>query len=498
MSRYLLAIDQGTTSTRAMLFTPDAKPVVTAQQEFPQHFPRDGWVEHTPADLWQTTLDSCRQVMAEQQCRADEIIAIGISNQRETTLLWDRVTGEPVANAIVWQDRRTAGLCQQWRDEGWLDSVRDRTGLLLDPYFSATKLRWLLDSVPGARRRAEAGELLFGTVDTWLIWNLTDGRVHATDATNASRTLLFNIHTQEWDPVLLDLFGIPVTLLPDVRDSADDFGETTPGLLGSSIPIAGVAGDQQAALFGQACFEPGMCKSTYGTGCFMVMNTGSTPLASGNQLLTTVAYRLNGVVTYGLEGSIFMAGATMQWLRDGIKLIRNAGESVAMARRAGTEHNVYLVPAFTGLGAPHWDPRARGAIVGLTRDTGIHEVVAAGLQAVGYQTRDLLEAMQADGVAKLTSLRVDGGMVVNDWLVQFLADILQLEVERPIVTETTALGVAMLAALQSGLYGSLEELSGTWQRAAHFEPGMKEQEADRLYKGWLRAVAGIRYIATSA
>lgn len=498
MSRYLLAIDQGTTSTRAMLFTPDAKPVATAQQEFPQHFPRDGWVEHTPADLWQTTLDSCRQVMAEQQCRADEIIAIGISNQRETTLLWDRVTGEPVANAIVWQDRRTAGLCQQWRDEGWLDSVRDRTGLLLDPYFSATKLRWLLDSVPGARRRAEAGELLFGTVDTWLIWNLTGGRVHATDATNASRTLLFNIHTQEWDPVLLDLFGIPATLLPDVRDSANDFGDTTPGLLGSSIPIAGVAGDQQAALFGQACFEPGMCKSTYGTGCFMVMNTGSTPLASGNQLLTTVAYRLNGEVTYGLEGSIFMAGATMQWLRDGIKLIRNAGESVAMARRAGTEHNVYLVPAFTGLGAPHWDPRARGAIVGLTRDTGIHEVVAAGLQAVGYQTRDLLEAMQADGVAKLTSLRVDGGMVVNDWLVQFLADILQLEVERPIVTETTALGVAMLAALQSGLYGSLEELNGNWQRAAHFEPGMKKQEADRLYKGWLRAVAGIRHIATSA
>ncbi len=497
MNRYLLAIDQGTTSTRAMLFSPVGEPVGTAQQEFPQHFPRDGWVEHDPADLWQTTLDTCRRVLADTGCSADDIMAIGISNQRETTLLWDRNSGEPVANAIVWQDRRTAGLCQQWRDEGWLEPVRDRTGLLLDPYFSATKLRWLLDSVPDARRRAEAGELLFGTVDTWLIWKLTGGRVHATDATNASRTLLFNIHTQQWDDELLDLFGIPRCLLPEVYDSAADFGSTDPDWLGAAIPIAGVAGDQQAALFGQACFEPGMCKSTYGTGCFMIMNTGDQPLTSRNQLLTTVAYRLDGQVTYALEGSIFMAGATMQWLRDGIQLIRDAGESLAMARRAGTAHNVYLVPAFTGLGAPHWDPQARGAIVGLTRDTGIHEVVTAGLQAVGYQTRDLLEAMQADGVSRLATLRVDGGMVVNDWLVQFLADILQLEVDRPVVTETTALGAAMLAALQVGVYGSLEELRGNWRCEARFSPSMTAVEADRLYRGWLRAVAGIRQIATA-
>ena len=497
MSRYLLAIDQGTTSTRAMLFEPSGEVAGMAQQEFPQHFPQDGWVEHDPYDLWRTTLDSCREVLRDRSCGAQDVIAIGISNQRETTLLWDRHSGEPVAPAIVWQDRRTAALCQQWRDDGWLEPVRASTGLLLDPYFSATKLHWMLENVPDARRRAEAGELLFGTVDTWLVWQLTGGRVHATDATNASRTLLFNIHTQQWDEELLQLFSIPRQVLPEVRDSADDYGETTPELFGAAIPIAGVMGDQQAALFGQACFEPGMCKSTYGTGCFMVMNTGSRPLTSHNQLLTTVGYRLKGEVTYALEGSIFMAGATMQWLRDGIKLIGDAGESLELARRAGTAHNVYLVPAFTGLGAPHWDPRARGAIVGLTRDTGIHEVVAAGLQAVGYQSRDLLEAMQADGVEKLASLRVDGGMVNNDWMVQFLADVLQLAVDRPAVTETTALGAAMVAALQAGIYASLQELEARWSSATRFTPAMDASEADRLYEGWLRAVRGVRQIAAS-
>ena len=497
MSRYLLAIDQGTTSTRAMLFEPSGEVAGMAQQEFPQHFPQDGWVEHDPYDLWRTTLDSCREVLRDRSCGAQDVIAIGISNQRETTLLWDRHSGEPVASAIVWQDRRTAALCQQWRDDGWLEPVRASTGLLLDPYFSATKLHWMLENVPDARRRAEAGELLFGTVDTWLVWQLTGGRVHATDATNASRTLLFNIHTQQWDEELLQLFSIPRQVLPEVRDSADDYGETTPELFGAAIPIAGVMGDQQAALFGQACFEPGMCKSTYGTGCFMVMNTGSRPLTSHNQLLTTVGYRLKGEVTYALEGSIFMAGATMQWLRDGIKLIGDAGESLELARRAGTAHNVYLVPAFTGLGAPHWDPRARGAIVGLTRDTGIHEVVAAGLQAVGYQSRDLLEAMQADGVEKLASLRVDGGMVNNDWMVQFLADVLQLAVDRPAVTETTALGAAMVAALQAGIYASLQELEARWSSATRFTPAMDASEADRLYEGWLRAVRGVRQIAAS-
>lgn len=495
MNRYLLAIDQGTTSTRAMLFDPSGEAVGMAQQEFSQYFPQDGWVEHDPMDLWQSTLDSCRQVLAQQQCDATRVLAIGISNQRETTLLWDSLSGEPVAPAIVWQDRRTAGLCQQWREEGWLEPVRAKTGLLLDPYFSATKLHWMLNNVPGARQRAEAGELLFGTVDTWLVWKLTGGRVHATDATNASRTLLFNIHTQQWDEELLQLFGIPANLLPEVRDCADDYGETVPELFGTAIPIAGVIGDQQAALFGQACFEPGMCKSTYGTGCFMIMNTGVKPLSSRNQLLTTVGYRLRGEVTYALEGSIFMAGATMQWLRDGIKLIGDAGESLELARRAGTAHNVYLVPAFTGLGAPHWDPRARGAIVGLTRDTGIHEVVAAGLQAVGYQSRDLLEAMRADGVDRLVDLRVDGGMVTNDWMVQFLADILQLKVDRPAVTETTALGAAMVAALQMGIYASVQELQANWRAATQFTPVMGAEEAHRLYEGWLRAVRGVRHIA---
>ena len=495
MSQYLLVIDQGTTSTRAILFTATGEIASIAREEFPQHFPRDGWVEHDPADLWQTSLAMCRRVLDQTGADVDAVVALGITNQRETTIVWDRATGEPVGNAIVWQDRRTTDFCEELIAAGWSEKCQARTGLLIDPYFSATKLHWILEHTPEARQRAEKGELLFGTVDSWLIWNLTGGKAHVTDATNAARTMLFNIHEQDWDGELLDLFGIPPSMLPRVLDSAADFGVTVKSLLGRAIPIAGVAGDQQAALFGQACFDKGMCKSTYGTGCFMVINTGREPVTSRKRLLTTVGYRLDGEVTYALEGSIFMAGATIQWLRDGLKLIEHAGESLSLAEAAGAHHAVYMVPAFTGLGAPHWDPRARGAIVGLTRDTGIAEIVSAGLQAVGYQTRDLLEAVRADGVEGLSTLRVDGGMVVNDWMVQFLADILQVEVDRPAITETTALGAAMLAALQSGLYDSPEQISDLWLCEKRFVPAMSPEVADRLYLGWERAVRGIRHIA---
>ncbi len=495
MSKYLMAVDQGTTSSRAILFTHEGKPAWTAQQEFPQHFPRDGWVEHRPEEIWRGIQHVCREVLRKAGAEAGDITAIGITNQRETTVVWDRVTGEPVYNAIVWQDRRTTPYCESLRAAGHGTRVRDKTGLLIDPYFSGTKIRWILNEVPGAMDRASRGELLFGTIDTYLMWKMSGGKTHATDATNASRTLLFNIHTQRWDEELLDLLGVPSAMLPEVRDSAAEYGVTESALLGRPVPIRGVAGDQQAALFGQACFEAGMCKSTYGTGCFMVMNTGEVPLVSASQLLTTVGYRLDGRVTYALEGSIFMAGATMQWLRDGIKLIANAADSLELAVRTGADQPVYLVPAFTGLGAPHWDPRARGAIVGLNRDTGIQEIVTAGLQSVGYQTRDLLEAMQADGVSRLAALRVDGGMVVNDWVMQFLADILDVRVDRPIVTETTALGAAMLAALQSGLYGSLDELQRNWQCERSFRPEMDRHTSSRLYRGWQKALDGVKHIS---
>ena len=417
-------------------------------------------------------------------------MAIGITNQRETTVLWDRKTGDPLAKAIVWQDRRTAGLCKSLREGGHEDMVRNKTGLLLDPYFSATKLAWLLDNVPGARPRAEAGELAFGTIDCWLLWQLTRGKVHATDATNASRTLLFNIHEQAWDTALLELFDIPAAVLPEVRDSAGEFGSTCPELLGAAVPVAGIAGDQQAALVGQACFQPGMVKSTYGTGCFMVMNTGEA-VQSHNRLLTTVGYRLNGKTTYALEGSIFVAGAAIQWLRDGLNLIRDASETEALARRAGSAGGVYLVPAFTGLGAPWWDPHARGALLGLTRDTGIAEVVTAGLEAVCYQSRDLLDAMAADCGARPTTLRVDGGMVVNNWLSQTLADVLGVCVDRPMVTETTALGAAYLAGLGVGLYDSLDAVAEQWRCEREFTPLLEEGERQRRYQGWREAVARV-------
>ncbi len=492
MSQYLLAIDQGTTSSRAIVFSAQGLPVTSAQQEFKQYFPKDGWVEHDGEEIWLTTLKVCREALQSSGLQASEIAAIGITNQRETTLVWDAATGTPIHPAIVWQDRRTADYCAGLKDKGHEAAVAAKTGLLIDPYFSATKIRWILDTVPGARERAERGELRFGTVDSFLLWRLTDGRSHKTDATNASRTLLFNIHSQQWDQELLDLFEIPRSLLPEVLDCAADFGTTSAELLGAAIPVLGMAGDQQAALIGQACFQPGMVKSTYGTGCFMIQNTGTTPVASQHRLLTTVGYRLNGQTTYAVEGSIFVAGAAVQWLRDGIKLISHARDTEALAEATGDACGVYLVPAFTGLGAPYWDPRARGAIFGLTRDTGIKEIVTAGLQSVCYQTCDLLEAMRQDGAAAPSALRVDGGMVVNNWVMQFLADILGVPVERPEVTETTALGVAYLAGLQLGLYASLDDIARMWHRDRRFEPRMGEAHRTRLYEGWLDAVKRVR------
>ncbi|HCP21702.1 glycerol kinase GlpK [Spongiibacter sp.] len=487
MTQYILSIDQGTTSSRAILFDLHGNIHATRQQEFPQHFPGAGWVEHSADDIWNSVVETCHALMTEECGSNDEVIAAGITNQRETTLVWDRKTGEPVYNAIVWQDRRTASYCESLKSEGLEPWVSGKTGLLVDPYFSATKIRWLLDNIAGARERAEKGELAFGTVDSFLLWRLTNGQVHRTDATNASRTLLFNIHTQEWDKELLELFGIPESMLPEVMDSAADFGQISLDGPLKGISVMGVAGDQQAALFGQTCFETGMAKSTYGTGCFLMLNTGDQALQSEHRLLTTVAYRVNGKPTYALEGSIFIAGATIQWLRDGLRLIRDACETEPLAEGTPVDHGVYLVPAFTGLGAPYWDPNARGAIFGLTRDTGIKEIVTAGLQSVCYQTKDLQKAMEKDGV-RPTTLRVDGGMVTNNWVLQFLADILGARVDRPSLVETTALGAAYLAGLQVGVYGSLEELAGLWRCDRSFEPVMAKDNRDELYDGWIQAV----------
>lgn len=492
MKEYLLAIDQGTTSTRAMLFDRKGTVLAKAQEELPQIFPADGWVEHDPELIWQHTLQVCRSVLAIDGGVAAQVVGVGITNQRETTVVWDRITGKPIHHAIVWQDRRTADICQKLytpEKEAWLAG---KTGLLLDPYFSATKIGWLLDHIPGARMRAEKGELAFGTIDSFLLWHLTGGRVHATDATNAARTLLFNIHSQQWDDELLAFFNVPKALLPEVKDCAADFGHSDEHLFGARLPIRGMAGDQQAATIGQACFTPGMIKSTYGTGCFMVLNTGDTAVSSTHRLLTTLAYRLNGKPTYALEGSIFIAGAAVQWLRDALKLVGNAAETERLAREISSTGGVYLVPAFTGLGAPYWDPMARGAIVGLTRDSGIAHIVRAALESVCYQTRDLLEAMQADGAALPKALRVDGGMVVNDWVMQYLADMLGTPVERPVVTETTALGAAYLAGLGAGLFASLEEIASNWQLQRAFAPDMPASRSEALYHGWQDAVARTR------
>lgn len=491
MTDYILSIDQGTTSSRAIIFDIKGNIISSAQQEFPQIYPQNGWVEHNPQDIWRSVLETCQEALRSGNIAASAINSIGITNQRETTLLWDRQTGEPVYNAIVWQDRRTSEYCQTLRQEleqaGKESLITAKTGLLLDPYFSATKLKWLLDNVEGVRARAEAGELAFGTVDTFLLWHLTGGQSHKTDATNASRTMMFNIHQQCWDEELLTLLDIPKAVLPEVLDSAADFGTTQDGLFDAQLPVLGIAGDQQAALFGQACFETGSAKSTYGTGCFLMVNTGDEALTSQNKLLTTVGYRLNGKVSYALEGSIFVAGAVVQWLRDGIKLLNHASESEGIAAETALDHGVYLVPAFTGLGAPHWDPDARGGILGLTRASGIAEIISAGLQSVCYQTCDLLEAMNNDGIA-IEQLKVDGGMVANNWLLQFLADTVNTQVSRPQITETTALGAAFLAGLQSGLYQSQAHIKEIWQLNQQFEPKMDDELRSRLLAGWHDAV----------
>ena len=493
MSHYILAIDQGTTSSRAIVFDQDSQIVGVGQQEFQQYFPEDGWVEHDPEEIWQSVLQVVGQALGSADLRADQIGAIGITNQRETTVVWDRVTGAPVYPAIVWQDRRTNALCQSLKAAGHEALVREKTGLLLDPYFSATKVRWILDHVADGQSRAEAGELCFGTIDSFLLWRLTAGQVHRTDATNAARTLLFNILTQDWDDDILALLNIPRKMLPEVLDCSALFGITRIPEIAAEIPIAGIAGDQQAALVGQCCFKVGMMKSTYGTGCFMILNTGSEPVRSEHQLLTTVAYRLNGVVCYGLEGSIFIAGASVQWLRDALKVIDHASETEAIAGGNPDSHGVYVVPAFTGLGAPHWDADARGGIFGLTRDSGVADIVTATLQSVSYQSQDLLNAMASDGVAP-TVVRVDGGMIENDWMAQNLADQLGIEIHRPAVTETTALGAAYLAGLAIGVYPSLDALTERWQLARCFKRELPAQDAAQRYAGWVDAVARVKSV----
>ncbi len=489
MSRYILAIDQGTTSSRAILFDKNFEIYGVAQQEFKQYFPQSGWVEHDPEDLWQTTVATCKEVMEKAQLGPEQVASIGITNQRETTVVWDRETGVPIHNAIVWQDRRTASICNALAAAGHGQKISEKTGLLLDSYFSGTKIAWILDHVPGARERAAAGQLAFGTVDTFLLWRLTGGKMHASDATNASRTMIYNIHQNCWDKELLELLGIPESLLPEVKDCSDDFGVTAADLFGTAIPITGIAGDQQAALVGQACFEPGMIKSTYGTGCFIMLNTGHEAVASENRLLTTIGYRLNGVTTYALEGSIFVAGAAVQWMRDAMGLIESARETGKLARRADVNQDVYLVPAFTGLGAPHWDPEARGAIFGITRATGPAELSRAALESVCYQTKDLLEAMSRDckGMDG-TILRVDGGMVASNWTMQFLADILNAPVDRPEILETTAAGAAYLAGLYVGFYPSPEKISVNWRRECRFAPSLDDALRERKYQGWKDAV----------
>ncbi|MGB0682216.1 MAG: glycerol kinase GlpK [Magnetovibrionaceae bacterium] len=490
MSGAILAIDQGTTSTRSIVFGGPAEILGVHQLEFPQHFPDSGWVEHDAHDIWNTTLETAKRAMAAAKLDASQVSAIGITNQRETTLVWDRETGAPLSRAIVWQDRRTADFCAKLKGDGYEDLITQRTGLLLDPYFSGTKLAWILDNTPGLREKAEAGKVCFGTIDSWLVWKLTGHKRHVTDATNASRTLLFNIATQDWDADLCELLNIPAAILPQVLDSADDFGTADPSLFGAPLPILGIAGDQQAATIGNACFEAGMLKSTYGTGCFALLNTGAEQVTSKNRLLTTVAYRLDGKVTYALEGSIFIAGAAVQWLRDGLRMIHYAEQSGSLANQADPHQSVYLVPAFTGLGAPHWDANARGAMFGLTRNTGPAEFARAALESVAYQTHDLLEAMKKDwqGSGSDTVLRVDGGMVASDWTMQRLADILAAPVDRPRILETTALGAAWLAAHKAGVWPDAQGFASSWALDRRFEPELIEEDRRALLDGWQDAV----------
>ena len=493
IKKHILAIDQGTTSTRSVLFDAAGHICDSSQQEFKQYFPADGQVEHDTEEIWQTVKKTCQDVIVK--VGASAIAAIGITNQRETVVVWDRHSGKAIHPAIVWQDRRTADTCAELKRQGHEARVTEKTGLLLDPYFSATKLAWILDHVDNARSMAEQGRLAFGTIDCFLLWRLSKGKIHATDATNASRTLLFNIHSQQWDQELLQLFAIPASVLPAVEDCSHHYGNTDPELFGQAIAISGIAGDQHAAAIGQACFQPGMVKSTYGTGCFVLLNTGSKAIASSNRLLTTVAYRLQGKVCYALEGSIFVAGAAVQWLRDGIKLINAAPDTAQLAVRHDSNRGLVFVPALTGLGAPWWNPEARGAVFGITRDTDVADLARATLEAVCYQTADLLQAMADDFQQGISALRVDGGMVSNDWLLQFLSDILQVTVDRPEITETTALGAAYLAGLQCGFYHSIEDVSSNWQLNQRFEPRMQQQSKERLLQNWAKAVACVQQFA---
>ncbi len=488
MPKYILAIDQGTTSTRAILFDAAGQVVGISQKELSLFYPENGWVEQDPEDIWADTKYVCRGVLQQYSAHPSEVAAIGITNQRETTVVWDRKTGQTVYNAIVWQDRRTAELCIRMKEAGHEPAVQEKTGLLLDPYFSATKIKWILDHVAGARERAEKGELAFGTIDSFLLWRLTGGRVHATDVTNAARTMLYNIQTQAWDDDLCGLFGVPKSMLPEVRDNAADFGITDRDFLGVEIPVSGMAGDQQAALFGQACFYPGMVKSTYGTGCFALENIGPDFRVSKNRMLTTIAYRLNGRMTYAMEGSIFVAGAAIQWLRDGLGIIKSAADSEAVALSVADNAGVYMVPAFTGMGAPYWDPYARGTIAGLTRGATAAHIVRAALEAQAYQTQDLMLAMAADAGQAVAEIRVDGGMVRNNWVCQFLSDITATPVLRPGVTETTALGAACLAGLQVGVFSSLDDISAVWRCERKFESEMAGADRERLYGGWQQAI----------
>lgn len=487
MAKYVLALDQGTTSSRAILFDKDGNLVATAQKEFHQYFPQPGWVEHDPMEIWSSQLEVARQVLNENKISAKDIAAIGITNQRETTIVWDRATGKPIHNAIVWQDRRTAAICDKLKKKDLEKDIRKRTGLVVDAYFSGTKVQWILDNVKGARERAKKGELAFGTVDSWLVWNLTSGQTHVTDYSNASRTMLFNIVDLKWDAKLLKELNVPTSVLPEVKDSSTVYGETDASLFGAAIPIAGIAGDQQAALFGQACFSPGMAKNTYGTGCFMLMNTGYKPVQSKKGLLTTIAWGLDGKVEYALEGSIFIAGAAIQWLRDGLKMIDESPDSEYFAMKVPDTGGVVVVPAFAGLGAPYWDMYARGAIFGLTRGTTKEHIIRATLDSLAYQTKDVLDAMQADSKISLAALRVDGGACANDLLMQFQADILGVDVQRPKVIETTALGAAYLAGIAVGFYKK-KDISKNWLVDRTFNSNMSNSKRNKMYKQWQKAV----------
>lgn len=487
--KFMMALDQGTTSSRAILFDKNGTVFHTAQQEFPQYFPESGWVEHNPEQIWSSVLSCIAAVLSEKNVLASQIAGIGITNQRETTVVWDKKTGQPIYNAIVWQSRQTAEICEDLKARGLNDTFRDKTGLLIDAYFSGTKVKWILDNVEGAREKAENGDLLFGTIDTWIIWKLTNGSVHVTDYSNASRTLMFNIYDLKWDEELLDILTVPASMLPEVRSSSEVYGHTDADkFFGQEIPIAGIAGDQQAALFGQACFEQGMVKNTYGTGCFMLMNTGEKAVKSDHGLLTTIAWGLDGKVTYALEGSIFVAGSAIQWLRDGLRMFRKAEESEAYAARVTSSEGVYVVPAFVGLGTPYWDSDVRGAVFGLTRGTEKEHFVRATLESLAYQTRDVLGAMEADSGIPLSTLRVDGGAVKNNFLMQFQSDLLNVPVDRPVVNETTALGAAYLAGLAVGYWETLDDISNYWNLDHKFEPEMGEEEREALYAGWGKAV----------